>query len=291
MESGFKEFLPPKLKGFIVKRQAKLTHDQAKHLHFYIPTRGLEADKMVDALNRLDQTDALVEQILRGRAKLEHHANRGRAHPNSHAQAYPMEAETTTSSESNHSHNHKTSSDTESDQLDWDPERNDDDGYPLVDENWSTLVPVPREGPLDEDEASSLTAWAQGYREVRKNLRDSVTGRGCKKPESSRSKKVVRKTMFEKETTETRPKHPHSIPRQSERSQHRRAEKTHPLLPLQTTWTYGKRVSESSTEGHSSIFSREFPFCQEMLLHSCTICRLTCCTMVHPRLLWDATLI
>ena len=58
MESGFKEILPPKLKGFIIKRQSKLTHDQAKHLHFYIPTRGLEADKMVDALNRLDQTDA-----------------------------------------------------------------------------------------------------------------------------------------------------------------------------------------------------------------------------------------
>ena len=59
-------------------------------------------------------------------------------------------------------HNHKTSSDTESDQLDWDPERIDDDGHPLVDENGSTLVPVPREGPLEEDEASSLTAWAQG---------------------------------------------------------------------------------------------------------------------------------
>ena len=112
---------------------------------------------MVNALNRLDQTDALVEQILRDRAKLEHHVNRGHAHPNSHAQAYPMEAETTTSSESNHYHNHKTSSDTESDQLDWDPERIDDDGYPLVDENGSTLVPVPREGSLDEDEASSLT--------------------------------------------------------------------------------------------------------------------------------------
>ena len=41
MESGFKELLPPKLKGFIIKRQAKLTHDQAKHPHFYIPTRGL----------------------------------------------------------------------------------------------------------------------------------------------------------------------------------------------------------------------------------------------------------
>ena len=109
-----------------------------------------------------------------------------------------MEAETTTSSESNHCHNHKTSSDTESDQLDWDPERIDDDGYPLVDENGSTLVPIPREGPLEEDEAGSLTAWAQGYREVRKNLRDSVTGRGYCKPESSRNKKVVCKTMFEK---------------------------------------------------------------------------------------------
>ena len=66
-----------------------------------------------------------------------------------------MEAETTTLSESNHHHNHKTSSDTESDQLDWDPDRIDDDGYLLVDENGSTLVPVPREGPLEEDEASS----------------------------------------------------------------------------------------------------------------------------------------
>ena len=73
----------------------------------------------------------------------------------------------------------KLSSDTESDQLDWDPERIDDDGDSLVDENGSTLVPVPREGSLEEDEASSLTAWAPGYREVRKNLlRDSVTGRG-----------------------------------------------------------------------------------------------------------------
>ena len=69
-----------------------------------------------------------------------------------------------------------------------------------------------------------------------------------------------------------------------------RAEKTHPLLPLQTTWTHGERVSESSTEGHSSIFKPRI-FCQEMLLHSCIIYRLTCCTMVHPRLLWDATLI
>ena len=88
MESGFQELLPQKLKVFIIKRQAKLTHDQAKHLHFYTPTRGLEADKMVDALNRLDQADALVEQILGDRAKLEHHVYRGHAHPNRHVQAY-----------------------------------------------------------------------------------------------------------------------------------------------------------------------------------------------------------
>ena len=182
MESGFKELLPPKLKGFIIKRQAKLTHDQAKHLHFFISTRGLEADKMVDALNRLDQTDALVEQILGDRAKLEHHANRGHAQSNSHAQAYPMEAETTSQPNRTTTITTKAASDTDSDQLDWDPEKIDDDGYPLVDENGSTPVPIPLEGPLDEDEASSLTAWAQLYREVRKNLRDSVTGRGYYKP-------------------------------------------------------------------------------------------------------------
>ena len=34
-----------------------------------------------------------------------------------------MEAETTTSTESNHYHNHEAASDTESDQLDWDPEK------------------------------------------------------------------------------------------------------------------------------------------------------------------------
>ena len=155
MESGFKEFLPSKLKGFIIKRQAKLTHDQAKHLHFYIPTRSLETDKMVDALNRLDQTDALVEHILGDRAKLEHLANRGHAYSSSHAQAYPMEAQTMSSAESNHYHNHKTSSDMESDQLEWDPEKLMMTVIPWWTKNGSTLVPKPREGPLDEDEASS----------------------------------------------------------------------------------------------------------------------------------------
>ena len=140
MESGFKELLPPKLKGFIIKRQAKLTHDQAKHLHFYVPTRGLEADKMVDALNnKYSETErswgTMPTVVTRNQTAI-------------HAQAYPMEGEKITSTESNHHHNHKASSDTESDQLDWDPERIDDDGYPLVNENGPTLVPIPREGPL-----------------------------------------------------------------------------------------------------------------------------------------------
>ena len=251
---------------------------------------------MVDALNRLDQTDALVEQILGDRAKPEHHVYRGHAHPNSHAQAYPMEAETTATTESNHRHNHKTSSDTESDQLDWDPERIDDDGYPSVDKNGSTLAPIPREGPLDEDEASSLTTWAQGYREVRKNLRDSVTGRVYHKPDSSRHKKVVRKTMFEKKPPRRDGNIRTPFREKSERSQHRtchwsRAEKTHPLLPLQTTWTNGEASVRIQHRRTSLNLQPIISFCQEMLLHSCIICRLTCCTMVHPRLLWDATLI
>ena len=248
---------------------------------------------MVDALNRLDQTDALVEQILGDRAKLELHANRGQAHPNSHVQAYSMEVETAMSSEL--SHNHKTSSDTESDQLDWDPERFDDDGYPLVDENGSTLIPVPREGPLEEDEASSLTAWAQGYWEVRKNLRDSVTGRGYDKPESSRHKKLVRKALFEKKA----PKRDRNL-----RTQFRDKARDHSTecvtgaeLRKRTRCyrcrQHGHLAGECQNPVSKDIpqSSANFFFCQEMLLHSCIICRPTCCTMVHPRLWWDATLI
>ena len=52
-----------------------------------------------------------------------------------------MEAHTISSAEPNHYHNHKTSSDTESDQLDWDPERNDDDGDLLVDESGPLWYP------------------------------------------------------------------------------------------------------------------------------------------------------
>ena len=140
-----------------------------------------------------------------------------------------------------------------------------------MDENGSTVVPIPREGPLDEDEASSLTAWAQGYWEVRKNLRDSVTGRGYYEPESSRPKKGrAKKPCSRRNHRDDTEISAHTVPRQSEKSQHRtcywsRVEKTHSLLPLPTTWTYGERVSESSTKGHSPIFSQEFLFARRCL--------------------------
>ena len=199
-----------------------------------------------------------MEQIFGDRAKQEHHANRGHPHSNSHAQAYPMEAQTVSSAEPNHYHNQKH-------------------------RRTRRVISCPlwnqyhgKDFSVDEDEVSSLTVWRS--RDVEKETR-------VKPSQESWAQNCV-----QMETTKTRPKYPHSIPRQSERSQHRtyhwsRAEKTHPLLPLQTTWTYGERVLESSTEGHSPIFS------QEMFLYSCTICRLTCCSMVHPRLLWDAILI
>ena len=54
MENSLKECLPPKMRGFIIKRQAKLTPDQAKHFHFDMPARRLEADRIVEAFNRFD---------------------------------------------------------------------------------------------------------------------------------------------------------------------------------------------------------------------------------------------
>ena len=217
----------------MIKRSIYISRD-SKQTRWLMPSTDLT--RRTRLWNKYSETET----------KLEHHVNRGQAHHNSHAQAYPMEAETTTSSESDHYHNHKTSSDTESDQLDWDPERIDDDGYPLVDENGSTFVSVPREGPLEEDEASSPTAWAQGYREVRKNLRDSVTGRGYYKTlsQAASRKSCVKLCSRRNQRDETETCH------------WSRAEKTYPLLPLPTTWTYGERVSESSTEGHSPIFSQ-----------------------------------
>ena len=139
------------------------------------------------------------------------------------------------------------------------------DGCPLVDENGSTLVPVPREGPLEEDEASSLTAWAQGYREVRKNCaiqsQDAVTT----KPESSRFKKVVRKTMFEKKPprrdrnirTPFRDKaRDHSTERVAGAELRKRI-RCHRCRQL---GHMARECQNPASEGHSPIFSQEFLF-------------------------------
>ena len=139
MESGFKVLLPPKLNSFNIKRQAKLTHDQAKHLHFYIPTtRGLEANKTVDALNRLDLTDAHVEQNTHRQQSWSTMPIVVMRIPTAMRRRIrwklklPRQTSRTTTTTTKHR--------TQRDQLDCVLERIDDDGYPLVDENGSTLV-------------------------------------------------------------------------------------------------------------------------------------------------------
>ena len=168
----------------------------------------------------------------------------------------------------------------------------------ILKELMMTVIPWwTKTGPLwyphhGKDLANSLTAWAQG-REVRKTLRDSVTGRGYYKPESSRHKKVVRKTMFEKKTTETRPKHPHSI--RDKARDHSTERVTGAELRKRTRCYRCRQLGHMARECQNPApkdtpqSSAKFFFCQEMLLHSCMICRLTCCTMALPRLLWDAT--
>ena len=164
-----------------------------------------------------------------------------------------------------------------------------------MDENGSTPVPVPREGPLDEDEASSLTAWAQGYREVRKKLRDSVTGRGHYKPESSRPKKVVRKTMFEKkpprrDRNDRTPFRDRARDHSTERVTGAELRKRTRCYRCRQLGHMARECQNQAPKDTPQSSAKNF-FCQETLFHSCIICRLTCCTMVHPRLLWDATLI
>ena len=56
---------------------------------------------MVDALNRLDQTDPHVEHINGDRAKVEQSANRGHVHSNQYMQRHPSEADVPARSETN----------------------------------------------------------------------------------------------------------------------------------------------------------------------------------------------
>ena len=57
---------------------------------------------MMDALDRLDQTDTLVEQIFRNQAKMEHSASRGHVLSNHYMHRHPLESEVPTRVEPNH---------------------------------------------------------------------------------------------------------------------------------------------------------------------------------------------
>ena len=108
-----------------------------------MPTRGLDAGRLVEALNRLDQADALAEQILGDRAKLEQSFNRVHAHTSHFVQQQPSSSATSEEVGPIDYLIYTTELESER-ELDCDLECVDDDGYPLVDENASTLVPVPR---------------------------------------------------------------------------------------------------------------------------------------------------
>ena len=54
-EQAIEETLPPKIKGFIIKRQAKLTTEHEKHLHVHGIPRLQEAEKTIATLCALDQ--------------------------------------------------------------------------------------------------------------------------------------------------------------------------------------------------------------------------------------------
>ena len=185
MESRLKECLPPKMKGFTIMRQAKLTPHQAKHLHFHMPTRGLEADRMVDVFNRLDQTDALVEQILGDRAKLEQNSNRAHAHTSHFLQQQSMSSVVTEKLAPIHQPSHAAELESGS-HLDWDLE---------------AIPSLTKTGQL-WCVFQKTDSWTK-LKQVRcqhghKVIKRSVTGRGHHRPESSRFVKKVHKTLNSK---------------------------------------------------------------------------------------------
>ena len=93
---------------------------------------------MVEALNRLDQTDALVLQILGDRSKFEQSSKRVHAHTSHFVQQKPSSSATSEEVGPIDYPNHITESESES-EMDWDPECVDDDDCSLVDEIRSTL--------------------------------------------------------------------------------------------------------------------------------------------------------
>ena len=67
LERSLDEQIPPKLKGYIIKRQASLTKEHRKAIHLWHPGWTPTADKVIELLTRLDQPDALVDLVLKER--------------------------------------------------------------------------------------------------------------------------------------------------------------------------------------------------------------------------------
>ena len=128
--------------------------------------------------------------------------------------------------------------------------------------------PYHGKGPLDEDDASSLTAWEQGYREVRNNLRDSFTGCGYCKPRDKPLHESRAKNYVREETTETRPKHPHTVPRPKARD-HSTERVTGAELRKRTRCYRCRQLGHMARECQNpTIFSQDFLFARRCL---CTI--------------------
>ena len=194
MEAAVGATLPPKIKGFIIKRQARMTPDQLKTIHFWNPTHVMEADKLVASITRLDQPDALVELVLSERANVEGRTGGGRHYTQSSEAGADGEQAGAYQQINVASFIHsKTCSDQESDgELELDPEDVDHGGLPLAESSTGeTLVPDPGRTEVEEDVSVFLSAGAEGYHDVQKNLRDHTTGRGFF--QSSGAKQVMKK--------------------------------------------------------------------------------------------------
>ena len=67
LERSLDEQIPPKLKGYIIKRQASFTEEHRKAIHLWHPGWTPTAEKFIELLTRLDQPDALVDLVLKER--------------------------------------------------------------------------------------------------------------------------------------------------------------------------------------------------------------------------------
>ena len=242
-------------------------------------TSGLEVDRTMEALNRLDQTDALVEQILGDRAKLEQSSMRTHSpaslffcSTNHLALRSPKESNQLTTRFTLRSRSLKAN-------------------WIGTLSAWTTMfIPwLTRTGqlwylfqesePLDETEASSLSAWAQGYREVRKNCEilshdaavtdpsRRVLARGCVKHCLQRDN-LDEIEMYALHSERKRKKTALSV------SQEPNCGKRSRCYRCQHLGHMARECQNQASKDHPQAAAKSFS-CQVTHLHSCTICLLT----------------